>query len=246
MLEFSKRVRVIPWNEEFSIADKNPEKIEKLSELEKLFLEKKLSKEEYLKKVEEIEKEFPGYASRTEGVAFIEDNTVAFRDENPDIYAVLHELGHVYFGKEDPIWSADYGGAEILFMLALNEKYDNVYEITEENIWKCIEFLEKAETSPEELEKEISEKIIKKLGISCYPSIYALSSLAGAILEEVTQYIRKEINFPFHDVQSEAWGKIPVTKSGVRSFFSELLEGLKWKDPFWMRYAEALELCKII
>jgi len=42
ILEFSKRVRVIPWNKEFSIADRNPEKIKKLSELKNFFLKKAL------------------------------------------------------------------------------------------------------------------------------------------------------------------------------------------------------------
>jgi len=246
MLEFSKRVRVIPWSEEFSIADKNPEKVEKLSELRKLLLEKKLSEEEYLKKVEEIEKEFPGYTSMTKGIAFIGENTVAFRDKNPDIYTILHELGHVYFGKGDFIWSATYGGAEILFMLALDEKYEDVYKITEENIWKCLEFLERVEISPEELGKEISEKIVKKLGLECYPSIYALSSLAGVILEEVAWYLRREKAFPLHDVKNEAWGKIPITKAGVRGFFTNLLEGLKWEDPYWIEYASVLGLCDFI
>jgi len=54
-----------------------------------------------LRRIEEIERNFPGYASRIEGIAFIEENAVAFSDVNPDIYTVLHELGHVYFGKRE-------------------------------------------------------------------------------------------------------------------------------------------------
>jgi len=134
LLEFSKKVPVAPWKEEYSIADKNPEIITELEKPENLFNEGKISEEEYQKKISELPYTYP---SITKGISFIEEGIVSFRDEKPSIYVILHELGHVYFRVTDYFWSAAYGGAEILFWLGLEERY----RITEENVRLYLDYL---------------------------------------------------------------------------------------------------------
>jgi len=116
-VEFSKSVDVVPWADEYAIADKNPEVIDFLEFLEKLLEMRAISQEEYERETAKL----PSYASKTGGVAFIEDNVVSFRDENPSEHVVVHEIGHCYFKENDRVWSASYGGGESLFWLILRK-----------------------------------------------------------------------------------------------------------------------------
>ncbi|MEM4620858.1 MAG: hypothetical protein QW607_11680 [Desulfurococcaceae archaeon] len=154
MLEFSKKVPVFPWKEEYNIADHNPEVIENLKALENLLSSGAISEEEYLAKSKELFQDRK-YASRTEGIAFIEEGFVSFRDENPKIGIILHELGHIYFQEPDIYWNAVYGGGEILFWLALNGSF----KISEEHIRRHMEYLKRAYTEPEVLGKELTSLI---------------------------------------------------------------------------------------
>lgn len=65
MVEFSKQVEVIPWKEEFQVADKNPEYIDQINLLEMMLKSKLITEEEFKREVKKIP-----YASKTLGVAF--------------------------------------------------------------------------------------------------------------------------------------------------------------------------------
>jgi len=51
MLETARRVPVLPWKEEYNVADKNPEIIETIQDLERLVDEGKITNEEFEKRI---------------------------------------------------------------------------------------------------------------------------------------------------------------------------------------------------
>ena len=38
------------------------------------------------------------------------------------------------------------------------------------------------------------------------------------------------------------WQEIKVDYQGIRMFLTEVLEGIKWEDPFYTAFAKAMEL----
>ncbi len=82
-LEQLKTIPVFPWKDEYNIADRNPELIETIDELQKLFREGKISEREYTERLNKLPED---YASRTEGIAFIHEGFVSFRDKVPSIF----------------------------------------------------------------------------------------------------------------------------------------------------------------
>lgn len=104
---YSQQVKIIPWSDNFAIADKNPEIIDQIERLKSLYEKNLITKEKYLAELEKCKT----YASKTLAVSFIENNEVSFR-ETPTLQTVLHELGHCYFKEPDIYWSRVYGGGE--------------------------------------------------------------------------------------------------------------------------------------
>lgn len=233
ILEFSKKVPVFPWKEEYNIADHNPEVIENLKALENLLSSGAISEEEYLAKSKKLFQDRK-YASRTEGIAFIEEGFVSFRDEKPKIGTILHELGHIYFQEPDIYWNAVYGGGETLFWLALNGSF----KISEEHIRRHMEYLKRAYVEPEVLGKELTSLIQEKVKLKgCVPHLYAYMLYAGTLPSVIISH-----DISFIDFSSENLLSIPYSTEGVLSFLTNLVEGLRYKDSFYIIYAKAINL----
>jgi hypothetical protein len=242
MVETSKKTRIIPWKDEFAIADKNPEIAEELYKLSKQLEEGLITEEEYVSKSKELTKDV-GSVSRTLGISFCSEGVVSFRDYNPDIATILHELGHIHFDANDYEWSSAYGGAEVLMWLGLEGRYG----IREENVWNYIHYFRKAEEDPDVIGKEMAKAIIKKYGYKIVHSLYPLFVFAGILPRSVTENVTKVVgreNFEmlYSNLEHLLWLKIPHTKEVVRDFLTETLSGLRWNDSVFVTYARALEL----
>lgn len=233
MLEFSRKVPVLPWKEEYNIADHNPEVIENLKVLENLLSKGAISEEEYIAKSRELFRD-SRYASRTEGIAFIEEGFVSFRDEKPRVAIILHELGHVYFQEPDIYWNASFGGGETLFWLAIEEKY----KISEEHIKRHMEYLKRAYTEPEVLGKELASLIYEKVKFKdCMSHLYAYMIYAGTLPSAIIETGKDFIDFSSEEILS-----ISYTTHGVLDFLTNLVEGLRFRDGFYIAYAKAINL----
>jgi hypothetical protein len=132
----------------------------------KCFIKKLISQEEYERQVNELFAQAKGYISRTEGIAFIKERKISFRSPQPKIIYVIHEIGHVHYEEPDPIWSATYGGGELLMQLALFQNY-----VTDDKaIRNYHSIIHKASSQPKSTAKELAETIIEKTKLPCYPN----------------------------------------------------------------------------
>lgn len=227
MANLAEEVEVIPWRDEFNVADKNPEVIEALEFLDMLLKNGMITEEQY---IEQSRKVATSYASKTMGMAFIKDRKISFREAVPKPAIVLHELGHVYFQVHDILWNASYGGGEILLHLALN----NRYYITEGHIRRYHALLEKTYEDPEGVHKLITDAIAPRLDV--YPHLFTICLFAGYIPD-----FEARTAFEFwDDLKSEKWGTIPVEQHHLFAFMQNLVEGLKYDDPAWVNFAEWL------
>jgi hypothetical protein len=228
--EFSKSVEVIPWQEEFAVADYNPEVIDYLEFLEKLLHMKAITQEEFEREVSKL----PAYASKTGGVAFIEERVVSFRDESPPEHIVVHEIGHCYFKENDRIWNASYGGGESLFWLILRKDLP----LNELSIFQYHSWLRRTlEGQVQEVAKKIVRKL-SKLNLPVFPHIYTYQLYAGTMGIDAGK-------IPGHllfDLENPEWEQIEVSKAGLLSFFANLLVGASLNDSVQMAYLKALFL----
>ncbi len=226
--EFSKFVEVIPWQEEFAVADYNPEAIDFLEFLQKLLEMQAITQEEYEREVSKL----PAYASKTEGVAFMEDNVVSFRNPNPEEHVVVHEIGHCYFKENDRVWSASYGGGESLFWLILRKDLP----LNELAIFQYHSWLRRTlEGQVEEVAKEIVRKL-SKLNLPVFPHIYTYQLFAGTLGVDASK-IPPHLLF---DLESKEWEKVEVSKAGLMSFFANLVVGASLNDSTYLAYLKAL------
>ena len=227
-LKTAEEVEVIPWRKEFEEGDVNPEVIDTLTFFSDLFKNGLISQDEYEK---EISKLLEGkYARKTLGIAFIEDKKVSFRDEVPPKNVLLHEVGHVHFGEKDPVWSASYGGGEILFHLGLEG-----HPIREEGVRRYMSLLKRTLCGEHE---EVAREIVSAVS-SRFPevpkSFYGLCLFAG--------YLPNADVVPFLSRKEELFFLVPK-KSDVLSFVVNLAEGIRYKDPFFLKYAECLGILR--
>jgi len=225
--EFSKSVEVIPWQEEFAVADYNPEVIDYLEFLEKLLEMKAISQEEFERETYKL----PTYASKTGGVAFIEDKAVSFRDENSPEHIIVHEIGHCYFKENDRVWNASYGGGESLFWLILRKDLP----LNELSIFQYHSWLRRTlEGQVQEVAEEIVRKL-SKLNLPVFPHIYAYQLFAGTMGIDAGK-------IPGHllfDLENKEWEKVEVSKEGLLSFFANLLVGARLSDSVHLAYLKA-------
>jgi uncharacterized protein Usg len=235
-VEYSKTIEVIPWQEEFNIADKNPELLEELKFWNTLLEAKLITPEEHAKNIQHINQ--VGYISRTEGLSIIEDNVVSFRDKNPSIYIVVHEIGHCYFKEPDTIWNATYGGGEYLFWLAI-EKNLKINENTIKYYHKLLK--DTINNNVKAVETEILSKQ-SKLELDIYPHIGTYMLMAGTIPHMLSNLPKELENELFINLDSNKWQDVKVEKEDMISFFLNMLEGVKWNDPFYKKYFEAIFL----
>jgi len=227
-VEFSKEVEVIPWQEEFAIADHNPEVIDHLEFLEKLLEMKAITQEEFEKEAAKL----PTYASKTGGVAFIEEGVVSFRDENPPENVVIHEVGHCYFRENDVIWSSSYGGGESLFWLIIRKDLP----LNELAIFKYHSWLKRAlEGRVEEVAEEIVRKL-SKLNLPVFPHVYAYQLWAGTMGIDAGR-IPPHLLF---DLENEGWKEVKISKAGLLSFFANLITGASLGDSVYLTYLQAI------
>ncbi len=227
-VEFSKSVEVIPWQEEFAIADHNPEVIDFLEFLNELLSMRAITQEEYEKEVAKL----PAYASKTGGVAFIKERKVSFRDENPPQNVIIHEVGHCYFREPDQIWSASYGGGESLFWLIIR----NDLALNELAIFQWHSWLRRTlEGRVEEVAEEIVRRL-SKLNLPVFPHVYAYQLWAGTMGVDV-ETIPPEL---FIDLENERWKEIKISKAGLLSFFANLIVGAGLGDSIYSTYLKAI------
>lgn len=229
MIDRAGEINVIPWNKEFNVADRNPEVIETIEFLDILLKNGMITEQDYTEQVRRIS---TGYASKTLAIAFIGRKEVSFRSEVPDQNVVLHELGHIYFNVNDLIWSASYGGGEILFHLALKEKYN----ITEKNIRRYHTLLKQIYENAEEVHRVITDSIAHRLDV--YPHLFTICIFAGYI-PDIGAHITPEIS---NDLKSEEWAQVPVMQHHLFSFFQNMMDGLKYRDSIWVSFAKWLKI----
>jgi len=229
-VEFSKSVEVIPWQEEFAIADYNPEVIDYLEFLEQLLQMQAITQEEFERETANL----PSYASKTGGVAFIEENVVSFREKNPPEHIVVHEIGHCYFKESDRVWSASYGGGESLFWLILRKDLP----LNELSIFQYHTWLKRAlEGQVQEVAKEILKKL-SKLNLPVFPHIYTYQLWAGTLGIDAGK-------IPGHllfDLENPEWEKVEVSREGLLSFFANLIVGASLNDSIQLAYLQAIFL----
>ena len=227
-VEFSKSVEVIPWQEEFAIADYNPEVIDYLEFLEQLLQMQAITQEEFERETANL----PSYASKTGGVAFIEGNVVSFREKNPPEHIVVHEIGHCYFKESDRVWSASYGGGESLFWLILRKDLP----LNELSIFQYHSWLRRAlEGQVQEVAKEILKKL-SKLNLPVFPHIYTYQLYAGTMGIDAGK-IPGRLLF---DLESTEWERVEVSREGLLSFFANLIVGASLNDSVYLAYLKAL------
>jgi len=227
-VEFSKSVEVVPWEGEYAIADYNPEVIDHLEFLEALLEMKAITQEEYEREVSKM----PSYASKTGGVAFIEEKAVSFREETPPEHVVVHEIGHCYFKENDRVWSASYGGGESLFWLILRKDLP----LNELSIFQYHSWLRRTlEGQAEEVAKEVLKKL-SKLNLPVSQHIYTYQLYAGTLGVDASK-IPPHLLF---DLQNEEWEKVKVSRAGILSFFANLLVGASLNDSVHLTYLQAI------
>jgi len=229
-VEFSKSVEVIPWQEEFAVADFNPEVIDFLDFLNRLLDMKAITQEEYEREVSKL----PAYASKTGGVAFIEENVVSFREENPEEHIVVHEIGHCYFRENDRVWNASYGGGESLFWLILRKDLP----LNELAVFQYHSWLKRTlEGQVEEVAKEVLKKL-SKLNLPVFPHIYTYQLYAGTLGIDAWK-------IPGHllfDLENKEWERVKVSREGLLSFFANLIVGASLNDSVYLAYLQAIFL----
>jgi len=228
LLLTAEKVEVIPWREEFAVADVNPEVIDEIEFWRTLHASGLITEEELVEKLRRIKKN----ASKTMGIAFIEEKQVSFRAPVPDKYTLLHEIGHVHFQVNDSAWNSVYGGGEILLWLGIEGKY----RIGEEEIRRYHEYYQRAQNGEHlEVAEEIVEKVAPLYGEQIVPAFYPICLYTGWMPEGVLTH---EID-PF-DLKNERWLEVEPLREDVVLFFINLTEGLKYKDSFWIEYAKRL------
>ena len=221
MYEFSKYVEVIPWQDDFAIADKNPEVLEELEFYETLYQNGMIDEKEYERLREKVWKKTSGIVSKTMGIAFTDDNVVSFRSQRPPFWVVVHELGHCYFKEPDPVWSSVYGGGESVLWLIVKGHLEG----NEETVRRYMDFLKLTYENPKkanEVLNEVARKLLEDKGVKnfagfCLYSGYVPMGVKTVNYEEAPDYLSKE-----------------ALLMGVVN----MIEGIRWNDPFWERFAK--------
>jgi hypothetical protein len=240
-VESAETITVIPWQEEFQIADKNPEIIDAMDFYAMLYKNKMISQEEYERQINELFAQAKGYISRTEGISFIKEREISFRSPKTKITYVIHEIGHIHYEEPDPVWSATYGGGELLMQLALFQSYTT----DDASIRHYHSIIHNASIFPENTAKEIAEAIIQKTKLPCYPSLHAISLFSGAIPNGLWEQLRaKKLEEIYDKLNDSRWEEIDITYSQIRMFLTNIVDGLRYRDDFSIAFAKALGLIK--
>lgn len=164
MYEFSQEVEVIPWEEEYQSADVNPEIIDQLKFYEELLKNGLISEKEYLNLTRSVR----GFSRKVLGVAFIEENAVAFRDKIPPLNVAIHELGHIFFKKGDNVWSDIYAGGETLMWAIVFNRIEGQEGKNEELVRNYMDIYELSILNPKKGEviiNKVAKRVLKQIGV---------------------------------------------------------------------------------
>ena len=242
MVEFAKEVEVIPWQEEFQIADKNPEYIDQMNILEMMLKSGLITEEEFKKEAKKIP-----YGSKTLGIAFIQEKKVSFRDKIPLIGTILHELGHVFFKASDLEWNETYGGGEIYAKISINK----TKKITEEQIADFMRIYRLIYMAPSEKIEEISwligKEIQKEIGEDFPEHPLSMMTMAGSLPTIEFEKGKEDFynTYPPQKLDEKLKSKeiiieIKHLKSAILQFISVYMQdGYIHGDPFFFQYANA-------
>lgn len=219
--EAFKDIQIAQWDKSLEeLFDKNPEIIDALDFLRMLKANGLISQEEFEKTTQELFKTH-NYSSKVLGVAYIEDKTVAFRNAIPSIDVLLHEAGHVYFQKNDLLWSATYAGGEYLMWLILDNHIDG-NEYTIRNYMNFLELIYENPTEANALLNDFARSFSQKYGLNA-PNALSLMLFTGTLPNKIF-----DLNNPPDEMDRE----------DMFSFMANMLEGVKFKDPHWTIIAE--------
>ena len=240
-VESAKTIAVIPWQESSQIADKNPEIVNAMDFYAMLYKNKIISQEEYERQINELFAQVKGYISKTEGISFIKEREISFRSPKPKITYVIHEIGHVHYKEPDPVWSATYGGGELLMQLALFQNYTT----DDTSIRHYHSIIHNASILPKNTAKKLADAIIQKTKLPCYPSLHAISLFSGAIPNGLWEQLReKKLEEIYDKLNNSHWEEIDITYSQIRMFLTNIVDGLRYRDNFSIAFAKALGLIK--
>lgn len=229
-LETAREVEVVPWQKEFQVADKNPEAIDEIEFWNTLLDSGMITREEWERETNRIMREV-GYTSKTVGIAFIKEKQVSFRHEVPPFNVLVHEVGHVHFQEVDTFWSATYGGGEILFHLALHDRY----KITEENIRRFHSLYHLAVENPKAFADLVVEKIAPYFGDQIVPAFYPICLFSGWLPFGVSS---AEVDT--FDLRNPKWLEMEPDRTDTAGFIQNLTAGLQYNDTFWIVYSQKL------
>lgn len=226
MFEFAGEVEVVPWRDEFAIADRNPEILETIEDLDRKLRKGLITEEEYHRELEKLPRES---SSRTEGISFIEEKKVSFRKERPELWVVIHELGHVFFRERDDVWNAKYGGGETLLWLIVKGKMDG-----DENTVKAyMNLLKDIKRKPEKVKKVLNEaarRIGEKFNLP-FRNALGLCVWSGCIPGNLST----RINFSEPQNLSDELGS-----NECYCIIIDALEGTRYDDFLWKEYLKEI------
>lgn len=233
------QIQVIPWRYEFQVRDKNPEVITILEYYNALLNEGKISREEY-EEITSQQLKDAGFVSRTEGISFRGSKEVSFRTIPPSIFVFFHEVGHVYFDVDDHIWSAIYGGAEVLFWLLLQGRIHAKKPL--ELVQKHIQMLEHLEVDHKGVESEILAKLRGKFKTEFLVADHLgnYMTIAGHIPDEYADVFVEAREKGIQEESKEFYSLWGSSKELVREFLDFVIDGVKWGDTFGKAYFEAI------
>ena len=219
LMDYAKVVEVIPWRKEFEVADRNPEIYDAIQYLKKLREKRAISEEEFKKKMEQL-LPIGERVSKTLGIAFTERNEVSFREEVVPFWLAIHELGHCFFKKPDPVWSGVYGGGEqLLWTIASGFLQGN-----EETIRKYMEFLELIDENPKKTSEFLNSLAREILGNKGVKNVGGYALYSGYIPPKMENVIEPE-EAPDY-----------LSPETLKSILINFLEGVRWKDTFSLAF----------
>lgn len=214
--DYAAKVEVIEWQDDFAVADRNPEKIDELDFFYMLLQNGMISEDEYMEKTRSI-----SYASKTVGIAFMDEDKVSFRSKRPKFYVLVHELGHCYFKAPDPIWSSDYGGGEDVLWLI----YKDLLEGNENTIKAWIDLMELAHEDREKVMAFLDDfalRLAEKYDID-------LDKIENWGIEGEERPIVKLMRFG---------GTLTFLDRMPKDFLFNLIDGVLYQDPHYATFAE--------
>lgn len=230
LYKLTYEIEIIPWQEEYAIADRNPDELDIIESLESLLEKNQISFEEFQTRRQKLN----NYVSKTLAIAFIDTKQISFREKSPPAWLVIHELGHVYFKVNDLIWNATLGGGEVLLWLSLKNKY----KITEQHIHRYHRLLKQTFKNPELVHRYIVKRIAPKINV--YPHLFPICLYAGTLPLSFNNKIIDEIFA--NNLLSSHWKEINITPAHLFSFFQNLIAGLQYQDPYSITYAYWLKI----